>query len=123
MMLQDAAGLVLDGVYRRTEAQLIYAQARTPTDDELKGLLDQIVAWLRKLLTWRGYLVEEQGMTYLTDTDADHPSATLQAASWPCRPRRARVARPLARHTVHWTVRVRARPIALPWVHPPARRC
>jgi len=34
-----------------------------------------------KLLTRRGYLVEEQGMTYLADTDAEHPLASLQAAS------------------------------------------
>ena len=73
--------LVLDGVYRRTEAEPIFEQARAPTDDELKGLHDQIVARLMKLLTRRGYLVEEQGMTYLADTDADHPLATLQAVS------------------------------------------
>jgi hypothetical protein len=45
--------------------------------DELKGLLEQIVARLMKLLTRRGYLVEEQGMTWLADTDADHPLASL----------------------------------------------
>ncbi len=73
--------LVLDGVYRRTEGEPIFQEARAPTGDELKGLLDQIVARLMKLLTRRGYLVEEQGMTYLADTDADHPLASLQAAS------------------------------------------
>jgi len=44
-------------------------------------LLDQIVARLMKMLTRRGHLVEEQGMTYLADTDAEDPLATLQAAS------------------------------------------
>jgi hypothetical protein len=34
-----------------------------------------------KLLTRRGYLVEEQGMSYLADTDAENPLAPLQAAS------------------------------------------
>jgi hypothetical protein len=73
--------LVLDGVYRRTEGEPLFREARAPTDDELKGLLDQIVARLMKMLTRTGHLVEEQGMTYLADTDADHPLATLQAAS------------------------------------------
>ena len=39
------------------------------------------VARLMKMLTRTGHLVEEQGMTYLADTDADHPLASLQAAS------------------------------------------
>ncbi|MCC7081065.1 MAG: transposase [Burkholderiales bacterium] len=73
--------LVLDGVYRRTEGEPVFDAVRSPTGDELAGLLDQIVARLMKLLTRRGYLVEEQGMTYLADTDADHPLTSLQAAS------------------------------------------
>jgi hypothetical protein len=54
---------VLDGVDRRPEGEPLFQEARAPTEDELKGLLDQIVARLMKLLTRRGYLVEEQGMT------------------------------------------------------------
>ncbi len=34
-----------------------------------------------KMLTRQGYLVEEQGMTYLADIDADNPLRPLQAAS------------------------------------------
>jgi hypothetical protein len=34
-----------------------------------------------KMLTRSGHLVEEHGMTYLADTDADHPLASLQVAS------------------------------------------
>ncbi len=45
------------------------------------GLLEQIVARLMKLLMRRGYLAEEQGMTWLADTDAENPLAPLQAAS------------------------------------------
>jgi hypothetical protein len=33
------------------------------------------------MLTRVGYLVEEQGMTYLADTDPDEPLTSLQAAS------------------------------------------
>jgi hypothetical protein len=73
--------LVLDGVYRRSGGEPVFEQARAPTHDELQGLLDKIIVRLMKLLTRRGYLVEEQGMTYLADTGADHPWATLQAAS------------------------------------------
>ena len=35
-----------------------------------------------KLLTRKGYLIEEQGMTYLAAIDADKPLASLQAAAW-----------------------------------------
>jgi hypothetical protein len=73
--------LVLDGVYRRTEGEPSFDEARAPTGDELAGLLDQIIARLMKMLTRSGHLVEEHGMTYLADTDADHPLAALQAAS------------------------------------------
>jgi len=75
--------LVLDGVYRRTEGQPIFDAARAPTSDELASLLDRIIARLMKMLTRAGHLVEEQGMTYLADADADadNPLATLQAAS------------------------------------------
>jgi hypothetical protein len=73
--------LVLDGVYRRTEGEPLFQEARAPTDDELKGLLDQIVARLMKLLTRRGHLVEEQGMTWLAETDTENSLASLQAAS------------------------------------------
>jgi len=34
-----------------------------------------------KMLTRQGYLVEEQGMTYLADIGADNPLKALQAAS------------------------------------------
>ncbi|MFM7549659.1 MAG: transposase [Cyanobacteriota bacterium] len=73
--------LVLDGVYRRTEGQPVFDEARAPTGAELAGLLEQIVARLMKLLTRRGYLIEEQGMTYLAEADTENPLASLQAAS------------------------------------------
>ena len=51
--------LVLDGVYRCTEAEPVFQQARAPTRDELQDLLDKIIARLLKMLTRQGYLVEE----------------------------------------------------------------
>jgi hypothetical protein len=73
--------LVVDRVYRRTEGEPIFDAEGVPTGDEIAGLLDQIIARLMKMLTRSGHLVEEQGMTNLADTDADHPLARLQAAS------------------------------------------
>ena len=73
--------LVLDGVYRRTGGEPVFHQARAPTGDELADLLDKIIARLMKLLTRQGYLVKEEGVTYLADRDADNPLASLQTAS------------------------------------------
>ena len=72
---------MLDGVYRRTEGVPVFQQARAPTGDELADLLDKIIARLMKLLTRQGYLVKEEGVTYLADRDADNPLASLQTAS------------------------------------------
>jgi hypothetical protein len=47
----------------------------------LQSLLARIITRLMKTLTRRGYLVEEEGMTYIADMDADNPLASLQAAS------------------------------------------
>jgi len=77
----DLHCLVLEGVYRRTEGEPIFDAPRAPTGGELAGLLDQTVARLMKMPARSGHLVEEQGMTRLADTDADDPSASLQAAS------------------------------------------
>ena len=41
----------------------------------------QIITRLLKMLTRRGHLVEEQGMTYIADVDADNPLASWQAVS------------------------------------------
>jgi hypothetical protein len=73
--------LVLDGVYRRTGGVPVFQEVRAPSRDELAGLLDRCIARLLKLLTRQGYLVEEEGVTYLADRDADNPLASLQAAA------------------------------------------
>jgi hypothetical protein len=72
---------VLHGVVRRTEGDPVFHAARAPTGAELESLLEQIVARRMNLLMQRGYLVEEQGMSYLADTDAENPLAPLQVAS------------------------------------------
>ena len=46
--------LVLDGVYRRTEGEPVFQQARAPSRNELAGLLDKIIARLMKMLTRLG---------------------------------------------------------------------
>ena len=73
--------LVLDGVYRRTEAEPEFQEARAPTRAELEGLLDKIITRLMRTLTALGYLVEAQGVTYLADIGVDNPLMPLQAAS------------------------------------------
>ena len=59
-----------------------FASIKAATGLPSFGLLDKIIARLMKLLTRQGYLVEEQGMTYLADMDADNRLASLQAASY-----------------------------------------
>jgi len=46
--------LVLDGVFRRTEGEPVFLEARAPTRDELQGLLARIIARLLKMLTRLG---------------------------------------------------------------------
>ena len=81
MNLRTRGCLVLDGVYRRTEGEPVFQQVRAPTGDELQGLIEKIIVRLMKALTRLGYLVEEEGMSYLADLDPDSPLTPLQAAS------------------------------------------
>ena len=49
------------------EGEPVFQEARAPTRDELQGLLVKIITRILRLLTRQGYLVEEQGMTYMAD--------------------------------------------------------
>jgi Putative transposase/Transposase zinc-binding domain len=74
--------LVLDGVYRSSgEGVPVFHEARAPSIEELQALLGQIITRILRLLTRQGYLVEEQGMRYLAEPDADNALTALQAAS------------------------------------------
>jgi hypothetical protein len=52
-----------------------------PSAKPLQTLLSQIVKRILRLLTRQGYLIEEQGMTYLAETDSDLALAPLQSAA------------------------------------------
>ena len=122
--------LVLVGVYRRTDTGPVFVQADSPTDEALQALLHKIITRLMKLLTRRGVPIEEEeeegGSRYLADADADSDEAralrSLQAAAWPCRPRRASGPALRQAQTVHRTVSVRAQLTALPLARAPGSR-
>ena len=73
--------LVLDGVYRSGAGVPVFHEARAPAIEELQALLAKIITRLMRLLTRQGYLIEEQGMRYLAEIEADHALTPLQAAS------------------------------------------
>ena len=78
-------GLVLDGAYcTRGEGAPVFHQAPAPTHQQLPTLLDKIINRILKLLTRLGYLIEEEGVTYMARTDSIDPDDVLmplQAAS------------------------------------------
>ena len=56
--------LVLDEVYHTTEGATVFQPVRAPSAEQPHMLLHQIIKCVMKLLTRRGYLIEEQGMVY-----------------------------------------------------------
>ena len=89
--------LVLDGVYRcGAEGEPVFVEASAPTDEALQAVLHKIITRMMKLPIRRGVLVEEEGSTYMADSDGDSDEARtlrpLQAAActsriafWPAR--------------------------------------
>ncbi|NNF96595.1 MAG: hypothetical protein HKM94_06705 [Halobacteria archaeon] len=59
----------------------VFHPVRAPTAEQLHTLLNQIITRVMKLLTRQGYLVEEQGMSYMAETDPDSAMAPLQSAA------------------------------------------
>ncbi len=73
--------LFLDGVYRIDGGVPIFQTVPAPTAEQLQTLLSRIVKRVLRILTRQGYLMEEQGMTYLAETDSDLAFAPLQSAA------------------------------------------
>ena len=77
--------LVLDGVYKRTDAEPVFVEVPAPTDDALRAVLRKIITRMMKLLIRRGVLIEEPGATDMADGDTDSDDARtlrpLQAAA------------------------------------------
>ena len=73
--------LFLDGVYRIDGDVPIFQLVRAPTTEQLQVLLTRIINRIMKLLTRRGHLIEEQGITYLAEIDSDLALAPLQSAA------------------------------------------
>jgi ribosomal protein S27E len=73
--------LVLDGVYDTTGEVAVFHPVRAPTPEQLNTLLNQIIRRVMKLLTRQGYLVEEQDMIFMAETQTDAAMAPLQSAA------------------------------------------
>jgi len=73
--------LVLDGVYCTTEGLPVFHTVHAPTATELQALLNRIIKRIMRFLTRKGFLIEEQGMTCLADTDLDLTLGPLRAAA------------------------------------------
>ena len=73
--------LFLDGVYDTTGEVPVCHPVRAPTTEQIQTLLHQIIKRIMKLLTRLGYLVEEQGVTYMAENDADSAMTPLQSAA------------------------------------------
>jgi hypothetical protein len=73
--------LVLDGVYDTTGDVPVFHPVRAPTAEQLQTLLNQIIKRVMKLLTRLGYLVEEQDMIFMAETETDTALGPLQSAA------------------------------------------
>jgi Putative transposase/Transposase zinc-binding domain len=68
--------LVLDGVYRtNAKGEPEFIEARPPNDEQVWEVLQSIIKRVMKQLVRRGILVEDQGETYLADTEDDSEEA------------------------------------------------
>lgn len=91
--------LVLDGVYRCDgDGKPTFVEADAPADDEVHALLQTLIGRLMKMLTRRGVLVEDMGLTYLARIwPSRMPTARRRARCGRGRRRRSRIASPAVR--------------------------
>ena len=73
--------LVLDGVYCLTDGVPVFQPIPAPSTEQLQTVLSRIVQRVLKSLTRKGALIEEHGLPYLADPDADPALASLHAAA------------------------------------------
>ena len=73
--------LVLDGVYRLTDGVPVFQPIPAPSTEQLQTVLSRVVQRVLKSLTRKGALIEEQGLPYLADPDADPALAPLHTAA------------------------------------------
>jgi len=73
--------LFLDGVFRTDGSEPVFQTVRTPTAEQLQILLSRIIKRIMKLLTRKGYLIEEEGMTYMAEIEPNAALAPLQSAA------------------------------------------
>jgi hypothetical protein len=62
-------------------AMPVFHEVRGPTAAELETLLSRIIQRILSLLTRTGYLIAEQGMSYLAEAESDSALTPLQAAA------------------------------------------
>jgi hypothetical protein len=67
---------VLDGVYRcHADGVTEFIEGAAPTEERLHELLQTVIARLMTLLTRRGVLVEDDGQSYLAESETDSEEA------------------------------------------------
>jgi hypothetical protein len=73
--------LVLDGVYCAQKGVPQFHSVGTPTDEQLQTLLSQTIIRIMKALTRHDTLIEEEGVTYLAEMEAEPALTPLQSAA------------------------------------------
>ncbi len=80
----------------------VFHPVRAPTPAQLQALLTRLIKRLMRLLTRQGYLVEEQGMTYLADPNPESALTPLQAAACTYLPAGRQAASRLKHPSLDW---------------------
>ena len=73
--------LVIDGVYCLRGGKATFQYVAAPTTEEMARLVERIAMRVMRLLTRRGYLIEEDGVAVLEKGEGDETLEPLQAAA------------------------------------------